>query len=217
MATKKTPDEYGLLKSMILRGEVMPNERLVEADYALRLGTNRANIRKALARLEQDGLVVSEPFKGTHVRRITEAEAIEIFQVRGALEAMMVPFTVEKMTAAHRVTLKALAQHMRVALSHDDALAVGRASRAVREQMWQISEHSTGTRVLSMLNSQLVRVWFQAIMMPGRASSIVSELEAVVDAVVAGSTDAAVSAIRKYHESSITALKKAIANRSASG
>ena len=215
MATKKTPDEYGLLKSMILRGEVMPNERLVETDYALRLGTNRANIRKALARLEQDGLVVSEPFKGTQVRRITEAEAVEIFQVRGALEAMMVPFTVEKMTAAHRKTLKTLVQQMHVALKLDDALAVGRASRAVREQMWLISEHSTGKRVLGMLNSQLVRVWFQAIMMPGRAASIVSELEAVVDAVSAGSTDKAVAAIRKYHESSIAALKKAISNRAA--
>jgi hypothetical protein len=40
-AEKRTPDEYELLRNLIISGQVQPNERLVETDYAERLGTNR--------------------------------------------------------------------------------------------------------------------------------------------------------------------------------
>jgi DNA-binding GntR family transcriptional regulator len=213
MATKKTPDEYTLLRAMILKGEVMPNERLIEAEYAERLGTNRANIRKAFARLEQDGLVASEPFKGTHVRRITEVEAVEIFEVRGAIETLLIRQTVERLTEEDEVILKSLVGKMHEKLAKQDAHGVGFSSRALREEMWRIAGHSVGARLLTTLNSQLVRVWFQAITMPGRAEAIVVELEAVAEAVISGSPDKAVKAMKRYHDSSIAALKKAIRSR----
>jgi DNA-binding GntR family transcriptional regulator len=213
MATKKTPDEYGLLRAMILKGDVMPNERLVEADYAERLGTNRANIRRAFARLEQDGLVVSEPFKGTHVRKLTEAEAIEIFEVRGALETLLIAYTAARVTDADKANLKSLVKKMKATLQKGDPLAVGRASRAVRLEMWRISGHKTGERLLENLNSQLVRVWFQGIMMPGRPEAIATEIENVVEAVCSGSVDKSVKAMRRYHDMAIANLKKAISQR----
>ncbi len=213
MATKKTPDEYGILRAMILKGDVMPNERLVEAEYAERLGTNRANIRRAFARLEQDGLVVSEPFKGTHVRKLTEAEAVEIFEVRGALETLLVAHATARATEADKAELRGLVKKMNATLAKGDPLAVVRASRAVRMEMWRISGHSTGTRILDNLNSQLVRVWFQAFMLPGRTQAIVTEIENVVEAVCAGSVDKAVRAMRRYHDLAISNLKKALAQR----
>ena len=213
MATKKTPDEYGLLRAMILKGDVMPNERLVEADYAERLGTNRANIRRAFARLEQDGLVVSEAFKGTHVRKLTEDEAVEIFEVRGALETLLVAHTAARATEADKTELKSLVKKMKATLTKGDPLAVVRASRAVRLEMWRISGHTTGARLLDNLNSQLVRVWFQAFMMPGRTQDIVREIEAVVDAVCSDSADKAVKAMRRYHDLAIANLKKALVQR----
>jgi DNA-binding GntR family transcriptional regulator len=213
MATKKTPDEYGILREMILKGDVMPNERLVEADYAERLGTNRANIRRAFARLEQDGLVVSEPFKGTHVRKLTETEAVEIFEVRGALECLLIAHTTARITDADKAELKSLVKKMKATLLKGDPMAVGRASRAVRLEMWRISGHGTGERMLMNLNSQLVRVWFQAIMMPGRPEAIVTEIENVVEAVCSGTPDKAVRAMRRYHDTAIATLKKAISQR----
>jgi DNA-binding GntR family transcriptional regulator len=46
------------LREFIATGRFVPNERLVEADLATALQTNRANVRIALAMLDQEGLVI---------------------------------------------------------------------------------------------------------------------------------------------------------------
>ena len=214
MATaKKTIDEYALLRDLILREQVLPNERLVEMDYAERFGTNRNSIRKAFVKLEQEGLVVCEPYKGVHVRRITAAEAVEIFEVRAALEVMLVRHAVERATDADKKILKGLLQKLRDTLRTKDPIAVGRASRKVREELWRISGHSTGERLLAALNTQLVRIWFRGITMPGRAEAIVEELAVVVEHVCSGSATKAVAGMRRYHDAAISNLKHAMTIR----
>jgi DNA-binding GntR family transcriptional regulator len=203
-------DEYELLRDLILREKVLPKERLVEAEYAERFGSNRSNIRKALKRLEQDGLVVCEPYKGAHVRRVTESEAVEMFEVRGALEVLLVRQAVERITYADKKVLKSLVQEMRDTQKTKDPIVVVRASRKVREELWRISGNATGTRLLANLNTQLVRIWFRGIMMPGRSEALVEELSAAVDAVYAGSAAKAATAMRKYHDAAIANLKQAI-------
>ena len=54
-------DPAARIRKGIESGRFMPNEHLIESDLAEWLGTNRANVRLALGRLEQEGLVVSEP------------------------------------------------------------------------------------------------------------------------------------------------------------
>lgn len=214
MATsKKTIDEYAFLRDLILQEKVLPNERLVEMDYAERLGTNRNNIRKAFAKLEQEGLVVCEPYKGVHVRRITEAEAVEMFEVRAALEVMLVRYAVELATEEDKKVLKMLLQKMRDTLQSKDPIAVGRTSRQVREELWRISGHKTGELLLAALNTQLVRIWFRGITMPGRAEAIVEELTLVIESVCSGSATKAVAAMRRYHEAAISNLKHAMTIR----
>jgi DNA-binding GntR family transcriptional regulator len=211
MATNKNPvDEYALLRDLILSEQVLPNERLVEMDYAERFGTNRSSIRKAFARLEQDGLIVIEPFRGAHVRRVTEAEAIEMYEVRGALEVLLARHAAERATDVDHKSLRALSQKLRDSLRSKDAIAVGKASRLLREDLWRISGHTTGASMLATLNTRLVRVWFRSIVVPGRSDAIVDELTAVVEAVCAGSSAKAATAMRRYHDGAISNLKHAI-------
>jgi DNA-binding GntR family transcriptional regulator len=205
------PNEYDLLRGMIVKGKILPNERIVEAAYAQMLGTNRANIRRALARLEQEGLIVSEPFRGARVRRVTPEEAVEIFEVRGALEVLLVRHATEWATATDKERLRALRRKLDDALPKDDPLVIGSLSRQVREELWRMSRHATAVRIVSTLNSQLVRIWYQSIMMPGRAAAIVSDMGALVDAIEAGSADKAARAMKHYHDAAIAALKSAFA------
>lgn len=209
-ADKKTPDEYALMREMIVKGKILPNERLVEAHYAELLGSNRANIRGALARLAQEGLVVYEPRRGARVRSVTPEEAIEIFEVRGVLEVLLVRQAAERASAADKNTLDAALRKVQAALAKKDPMAVGSASRALREALWRISGHTTGMSILTTLNSQLVRIRYLSLMMPGRAEAIASALEDMVAAVRAGAPDKAVKAMRRYHDGSIAGLKKAM-------
>src|SRR6185437_16241581 len=89
---------YIQLREAILKEKFLPNERLIEMDLAQEFGAGRAAIRTALARLEQDGLVERERYRGARVRLISESEAIEILEVRAALESLAARYAALKIT-----------------------------------------------------------------------------------------------------------------------
>lgn len=81
-------DGYEYLCSAIVKGELLPGERLLEEGLSARLGIGRAAVRTALIRLEHDGLVERERNRGARVRRVSEHEAVEILEARAALEGL---------------------------------------------------------------------------------------------------------------------------------
>jgi DNA-binding GntR family transcriptional regulator len=203
-------DEYEVLREKILRGIFHPEQRLVEAELAESLKTNRARIRRVLARLEHDGLVTIERYRGARVRMVSEQEAMEVFETRAVLEPYLVRQTVARATDADRARLKALIGQMQQALDSGNPGAVGRGSRAIREEMWRISGHQTISQLLDMLNTKLIRFWYRSVMVPERARSIKTELEAAVNAICEGSADAASAAMARYHRDAVASLQQAM-------
>jgi len=78
----ETDEGYTRLRQAILSGQLLPNQRLVELDLAQIFGIGRAAVRTALDRLDQEGLVEREPYRGARVRAISQAEAVEMFEAR---------------------------------------------------------------------------------------------------------------------------------------
>jgi DNA-binding GntR family transcriptional regulator len=74
------------LSERILDDTYPPGHRLVELQIARELKTSQAPVREALRKLAASGLVESEPFKGTRVRRVTNREMREAYQVRAMIE-----------------------------------------------------------------------------------------------------------------------------------
>lgn len=81
-----------ILRQAILKGDLKPEERLVQADIADQLGVSRMPVREALKTLEMEGLVSLEPHKGAVVNSLTMEDINEIYELRTILE----PFTLEK-------------------------------------------------------------------------------------------------------------------------
>ncbi len=79
-----------LLTARIVNGDYEPGERLVETRIAKDLGTSQAPVREALRELENIGLVVHEPYRGTRVRDQKPRELLDVFPVREALETVAV-------------------------------------------------------------------------------------------------------------------------------
>lgn len=73
------------LRELIIRGELRPNQRLVEAELAKSLEVSRTPVREALAKLVGDRLVTSDR-RGWLVREHTLEEIKQIYEVRTALE-----------------------------------------------------------------------------------------------------------------------------------
>lgn len=77
-----------ILLERILRGELVPGERLVETRLARELGTSQAPVREALRDLQLLRLVESEPFRGARVRAVGDEQLLPVFPVRMVLEEL---------------------------------------------------------------------------------------------------------------------------------
>ncbi len=83
-------EAYRKIKSLIFQQKLIPGQRLVYDDLGRMLKMSRTPIINALNRLEQQGLVVSESFRGFYVRPMDIQEAWDAFGLREALETYAV-------------------------------------------------------------------------------------------------------------------------------
>ncbi|WP_326794189.1 GntR family transcriptional regulator [Streptomyces sp. NBC_01808] len=77
---------YGLLRTWIVSGELVPGQRLVESEIARQVGTSQAPAREAIKRLANEGLVISQPRRGTYVSQVSERQAQEVRDIRVMFE-----------------------------------------------------------------------------------------------------------------------------------
>jgi phosphonate utilization transcriptional regulator len=77
------------IERAILVGEYAPGSKLTEAALAEKLGVSRGPIREAFRMLEEAGLLRFEKNRGVFVRDIPIDEAIEIFDLRAAMDELV--------------------------------------------------------------------------------------------------------------------------------
>ena len=76
-----------ILREAIWTGALRPGERLNEQWISREMGVSRPPLREAIRVLEQEGLVESQPRRGTFVTNLTGHDIMEIYVLRCALEA----------------------------------------------------------------------------------------------------------------------------------
>ncbi|MFM1885804.1 MAG: hypothetical protein RL026_961 [Pseudomonadota bacterium] len=76
------------IREMILRGDLLPGQRLAEAPLAELLGMSRTPVRQALPLLAQEGLLAEHDTRGFMVRAFTAADVLDAVDVRSALEGL---------------------------------------------------------------------------------------------------------------------------------
>ncbi len=190
--------DYDNLRDAIVRGDIAPNSRLVEADLTSTFQMSRGAVRNALIRLEEEGLVVRERHRGARVRHVSDAEAVEILQARAALEGLAARQAAERIDedGAERL-LECLARH-RALLEAGDLLGASDANAELHAMIIELSGHGTAKRLIRTLSSQTVRYQFRTILIPGRSAASADEHAAIVEAVVAGKPDEAEQAMRQH-------------------
>ena len=189
---------YDDLRAAIVRGEIAPDSRLVEADLSTAFAMSRGAVRTALIRLEQDGLVVREPHRGARVRRVSDDEAVEILEARAVLEGLAVRQAAERIDDAGRARLKSCLARQRERFTEGDLLGASDVNAELHATLLELSGHATAVRLIETLSAQSVRYQYRTILIPGRPGASLAEHTAIVDAVLAGQGDEAESAMRRH-------------------
>lgn len=92
-ATSRTSESSGAVESayrhirgIIIRGELVSGQTLLESHLAERIGVSRTPVREALSRLANEGLVVLGRYRRAQVASFSMADVAEVFRLRGKLE-----------------------------------------------------------------------------------------------------------------------------------
>jgi DNA-binding GntR family transcriptional regulator len=208
---------YRALREAIVAGELLPSERLVEEDLARRLGLGRAAVRTALVRLEHDGLVERERNRGARVRRVSDAEAVEILEVRAALESLAARKAALHATPQDVRELRAILREMGTKRERGDLMAVSDANARLHRRIVEISGHATVGRLSGLLISQIVRFQYRTVLLPGRPERSHREHAAIVDAIAAADPEGAERATRRHLSHVAEALRARAESSAAAG
>lgn len=82
-----TDQALALVRAAIVDGRIRQGEQLREVELATRLGTGRSAVREAIRQLVQEGLVQHHPHRGSFVRIIDDADIVDVYRSREAVES----------------------------------------------------------------------------------------------------------------------------------
>ncbi len=202
---------YVKLREAIVDGRFQPNERLVEADLARTFGAGRTGIRAALVRLDQEGLVERQPNRGARVRLVSDREALEIEEVRVALEQMLARHAATLITRSDIANLHRILDEMTARVEAGDPLGYSELNARFHEMIWAIADQGVATTLVANLKSQSIRFQYRTILQPGRPDRSLREHAEIVEALASRDPDRSEAAMREHLSRVVETLKQAIA------
>jgi DNA-binding GntR family transcriptional regulator len=108
------------IERMILAGELGPGERLNEKAVADALKVSRGPVREACRALAELGFVQLIPNRGVFIKKLTKADAIEVYDLRAGLTGLASQLLAPVITAEHIDRLEGFVGEMEQAAESAD-------------------------------------------------------------------------------------------------
>ncbi|WP_395695640.1 GntR family transcriptional regulator [Nocardioides sp.] len=103
------------IRQLIFNGALKAGQRVPQDDLAADLGVSRLPIREALIALETDGLVTSEPHRGTYVQPISRSDIEDHYDIYGMIQGMAAARALALVTDDDIAQMRAWHEQMRTA------------------------------------------------------------------------------------------------------
>ena len=107
-ASTRADSVFDSLRTTIVRGELSPGSKINEPQLSKLYGISRGPLREAIRRLEGCKLVEIKANVGARVVELDIQKAIEIYEIREALEGLACGLAAERATSADCEQLRAL-------------------------------------------------------------------------------------------------------------
>lgn len=181
-----------ILRDEITGGRLTPGDRLVEVDLANQLGTSRAPVREALRQLEQEGLVISHPYRGTEVLGVSQDEVEQVLvPIRLTLERFSFAQAIRRLADEDFRQLQSLVDEMTQAAREGATDRLADADIAFHELVITRSEQQHCLQVWKTIQPR-VRAYFRRDAPAHEDASAVPEQHQVLLDVLRTGDEAAV-------------------------
>ena len=171
------------LRQAIRDGLLPPGERLMEIPLAEELGVSRTPIREAIRILEQEGLVVMIPRRGTYVADMSLKDVTEVFELRSILEELAAELAAERITNEE---IEALEQHLVEIgnyMNENNLDKVVQADILFHEILYKASRNDRLVEMINNLREQTLRFRTLSMSQTGRLAKTWDEHRQLVEAI----------------------------------
>lgn len=187
------------LTRSIASGALVAGQRLVEADLTARLGVSRGPLREALSRLDADGVITIEPYRGAIVKNWTKTEVRSVFHVREVLDGLAARLAAEQIDAGkHRRILTDTISRMRTGRHHESIDVFARENASFHAQIILISgNHRLVKQIAQLQFPSFRKLHYHLLDEAARLRSVLEHIR-IAEAIVEGDSVAAEHYARKH-------------------
>jgi DNA-binding GntR family transcriptional regulator len=197
------------LRGAIIDGRFLPGDRLVEEELCQQLGVSRGPVREALRQLEQEGLVVSFPYRATEVIGVSLAEVRGVLiPIRLTLERFAFRHALPRRTQADMAELEGLVATMAAAGEAGDQAPAERRAEALsviveadvrfHELVLQRSEQPHCLQIWRAISPRVRAYFYRSGPRHASLAEIAEEHRELLDAMGTGEIERAIAALEPH-------------------
>lgn len=173
------------LRKDILSGKFPPGARLKIADLSKAYGVSQMPIREALQQLQGEGLLEILPNRGASVRQIDEHMVINIYDLRGAIESMLVARCAAIITDDQLVQLYEIEARYESAVALHDPEESMEANRALHQLINSVGDNPEAQQTVEKYSDLLSGLRWRYGFRAGRSAQTITEHRELLRALAA--------------------------------
>jgi DNA-binding GntR family transcriptional regulator len=204
-----------VLRQQILRGDLVPGQRVTETALATQLEVSRGTLRAALRALAHEGLIQQVAYTKWMLPEFSNSDAWELYTLRGTLEGMAARLAAQHRTEESVQELEAAFDRLVSAVKSRRHARVAEADLALHKTIVEITGHQRLIDQYHLLEQQVRHyiVCSNALIMD--LNQIVSEHKPIVQAIIAGKAEAAEALAREHNAPEVERAAAAMAQEKA--
>ena len=195
------------IRSKIRSRRLVPGQRLVEVDIIRQTGGSRPKVREALQRLETEGLVTIEEFRGASVRNASMEEVRQIYRARAALEGICAADFTRRASPEQKQRLAELSVQLEECVEQGASERFGRINAEWHDLLMTGSGNDVIRGLVARLNTPIHHLVFETFYSAKRLRDAVDDHRRVIEAIEAGDPEGAHAAMRDHVENGLSFLR----------
>ena len=191
----------------MLNGQLAHSPFLSSRSLAKHLGMSITPVRSAVERLETEGLLSIGPQRGLVINELTTAEIVDHFEIRQALETLVVRKLAGRLSAEQTVELRANVAAHEASFAASDIEAYITRDGEFHLLLAEFSGNADIERVLRQLRDRIFRVVLRVIEhVPQRMRESIDEHRQIVELLATGDGDRVAALMTRHLQAGLKSI-----------
>lgn len=146
------------IKRRIVLGEILPGQRIIEAELTSSLEVSRPTAREALNQMARDGFLIQEAYRGLRVADIHVDSLLEIARVRVALDSEAIDEIIADSSGRRMTVLEDVWRRFEAASAESDPLILHEAHIDFHRGIWEAADNYLLMRIWPVVEAQMTLI-----------------------------------------------------------